>query len=541
MPHNLLLNLTQTDLDGSVEASSRFFNASSKALARWASLKTDEFDSVVIDDVSPRFSEMILSTATTGYLFPISPPVSDGNSTYFVDFIAPKVLCDESSPTVARDTIIAAVHALAYIDTNTDSFTFDMSGINFENLTYSYEEPSPSLSISRNRRDTRLEQIGYYALIPFEDSSVDEAIGFEDSGYAEGKRNELRIVIGYRAPDTEKTVSTFLTCQLWNASWTMNVSTAYNIQTVKVTRITLLNKVDVAFNSWSLPSNYNGPPLQLNLNKALYTVFFRGVAKHLLGYMGRTDSRGIKNTVRSSDIRGTVLAGSTEYAKMLRSITPIDNTSAAESHKPLRTMIEEFSENVTFNLMTDEFFRLVQPLFPAVHNPNVSPNSTRVQRPVSRVRYTNVYIYEPSNLLLAYGIAAFAALITTWIGVRAIRSNGVNYGLNASTVICTTQNPDVSARPSPGGENVCAELRLCFLDKRRGRKPHDGIAALGGRYCEDETPVRQRADEGRACACGVWRAGDGQRFAKAIGRLLLCLSAYSSSLQLAIDTSLSLA
>lgn len=310
---------------------------------------------------------------------------------------------------MARDTIIATVHALAYIDTNTDSFTFDISGINFENLTYSYEELSPSLSISSNRPDTRLEQIGYYALIPFEDSSVGDGIGFEDSGYAEGKRNESRIVIGYREPDTAKTVSTFLTCQLWNASWTMNVSTAYNIQTVKLPRITLLNKVDVAFNSWSLPSNYNGPPLQLNLNKTLYTVFFRGVAKHLLGYMGRTDSRGIKNTVRSSDIRGTVLAGSTEYAKMLRSITPIDNTSAAESHKPLRTMIEEFSENVTFNLMTDEFFRSVQPLFPAVHNPNVSPNKQhsgrtarkprpihqrlhlRTKQPPSRLRHRSIF------------------------------------------------------------------------------------------------------------------------------------------------------
>ncbi|KAL1644174.1 hypothetical protein SLS58_004454 [Diplodia intermedia] len=102
---------------------------------------------------------------------------------------------------------------------------------------------------------------------------------------------------------------------------------------------------------------------------------------------------------------------------MLINILGEDNRTLVASNKSLKDMIEEFSQNVTLNLMTDDYFSL---------------------------REITVYTYEPRNLVIAYGIAILSSFFTVCIGVYALRSNGVTYDLSVSTVICTTQNDDVS-------------------------------------------------------------------------------------------------
>lgn len=55
----------------------------------------------------------------------------------------------------------------------------------------------------------------------------------------------------------------------------------------------------------------------------------------------------------------------------------------------------------------------------------------------------NVYIYHPKNLLLAYGVALFLALIALVLGACAYVSNGVSHSNSFSSIVRATRNPDL--------------------------------------------------------------------------------------------------
>jgi hypothetical protein len=180
-----------------------------------------------------------------------------------------------------------------------------------------------------------------------------------------GAKNELNLLIADHAQPTNLTVPTFITCQMWNASWTVNMTTTNNTQTIRTTRQDLLNLVEEPLRSWG-NSAYHKENSTLNLNQALYTTFFLGIAKHLLGFVGAgrapADAYPTRDEISAlSDITQTVLADSAEYGTMMRNLSSLTSMlDQGASPKPLQVMIEEFSQNVTINLMSEDFFRYVQ-------------------------------------------------------------------------------------------------------------------------------------------------------------------------------------
>ncbi|KAL1630644.1 hypothetical protein SLS54_000515 [Diplodia seriata] len=242
----------------------------------------------------------------------------------------------ESSAKVARSTVIAAFLSQHYLGPDHDSYAFNTTGVDFGGLSY--------------MNDHVVKHIGYFGVIPFVGMDKDDATsasGFGDSGYREGVSNELWIAVA------DQRSSTFLTCDWSNVTWEVNITNSLAEQTVQVARTEFLNKANNAVMSYGVTSD------QANLSTFLYTAIFRGVAKNLLGYMGINRMEGDSTTVLSSEIQATVLSGSKEYISMVTNLLGEDNKTVVASHKSLKDMIEEFGQNVTLNLMSEDFFRLV--------------------------------------------------------------------------------------------------------------------------------------------------------------------------------------
>lgn len=65
----------------------------------------------------------------------------------------------------------------------------------------------------------------------------------------------------------------------------------------------------------------------------------------------------------------------------------------------------------------------------------------------------NVYVYDPKNLYLSYGIALFLALLAIILGALAYVSNGVSHDNSFSSIVRATRNPellDFDQRRTPG-------------------------------------------------------------------------------------------
>jgi hypothetical protein len=346
------------------------------ALSRWALLTAEGGHGdyrTTIPGPTDQFARLILSTVTTGQVFPINQPFQGADSSYSIDFIAPAVRCGKSTAEVARNTTLAAIHSQGYSSNKTDNFSFNVSGIDFKQLSFNISNPGGYNS----SYPVGILHVGYFAMIPFAGAAEDNSShiydmnhisrdlsSFDDIGYSAGNKNELNILIADHSPETNVTMPTYVTCQLWNGSWTVHIDTTNNTQTVRTTDVQLLNLAQAPLRAWG-DTAYSRENSSLNLNQALYTTFFQGVAKHLLGFVGT--SRVLADVYASevgpslmalSNIQQTVLAGSTEYLAMLQNLSnvaPIPDKGAM--HKPLGAMIEEFSQNLTLNLMTDEFFR----------------------------------------------------------------------------------------------------------------------------------------------------------------------------------------
>lgn len=289
--------------------------------------------------VAEEFKKLALSSAIFGEVFSIPRPFTDVDSSYMIDFAAPGLKCGNSSSQVARNTTIAALRSQGYSSETSshDAHFLNISAIDFQQLEYSHA-------------DTRT-QIGYFARMP---TTNDTAADF---GLANGTKNEFHVVIADRAPETNTIVPTFLTCQLWNISRTVNITTASGIQDVHVTDTKLLNKFDQSFKPL-YPEDVAHSPFATE--EVFYIAFFLSVAKNLLGFIGTTKTQNTIVSDPSASIQETVLTKSSEYVTMARNISTYYSTSSGlEVDKPLGLMIEELAQNVSLNLMTRDFFRYV--------------------------------------------------------------------------------------------------------------------------------------------------------------------------------------
>ncbi|OCL03432.1 hypothetical protein AOQ84DRAFT_419192 [Glonium stellatum] len=72
-------------------------------------------------------------------------------------------------------------------------------------------------------------------------------------------------------------------------------------------------------------------------------------------------------------------------------------------------------------------------------------------------RFQNQYLYKPKDLLIAYGISIFWALICIALGAVAINSNGGSYSNNFSTVVRVSRGPELDRLIEEGADRSGAD------------------------------------------------------------------------------------
>ncbi len=117
---------------------------------------------------------------------------------------------------------------------------------------------------------------------------------------------------------------------------------------------------------------------------------------------------------------------------------------ALARNRTIDVLIPELPSNITLSLLTNSLLSPLEPM-------NVTTTT-----PI------NIYIYEPRNVLIAYGIAVIFALLANILGIAAYLANGVSHDNNWSSMLCTTRDLHVSKL------NAHERLGALPLEKRIG-------------------------------------------------------------------------
>ncbi|MCJ1464533.1 hypothetical protein MMC07_003146 [Pseudocyphellaria aurata] len=358
------------------------------------------------------------ASAATGDIFRIAKPLPGPNMTYQIGLHIPAIKCENSSSAVARNTTAAAVIAAGAGGNSSVPFDFgalDMSLLRYDNISYGRDNRGNYFEI------TSWLSIGYFAMIPQYDERMNRPWDRDGDGYA---LNQLWIVVADH-DDVNSTNPLFLTCTLWNVSSFFNISYKDDVQSVQRENFTYVNEVEPDTHLWG--------------TNPTYTAFFRAVCDQLVGLIAVFSYEPYLYSVRNeANIKATTLAGASEFVLMMRNLSQriMQTRSRYQEdlpslNKSLSALIEELSLNSTINLLSDSSLSTL--------------TSANVTYPQPRFEYS----YEYHNLVLAYGLAIFFALLCILLGWSAIISNGMSYDFTVSSIIGTSQNPDVGHSPVP--------------------------------------------------------------------------------------------
>ncbi|MCJ1469699.1 hypothetical protein MMC07_008335 [Pseudocyphellaria aurata] len=380
-------------------------------------------------------ARIVSASAATGNIFRIAKPLPGPNMTYQIGLHIPAIKCENSSSAIARNTTVAAVIAarIAKGDQAAGSATLeDFGALDMSLLEYRNES-----------MDAGNLTIGYHTVLidqGDDDRSVDIRFLLEDAIRLSPHKNQLWIVVADH-DDHNGTKPLFLTCTLWNASSLLNISYQDDVQSVQRENFTYVNEVESNL-------GLGGP----NLGQQTYTVFFRAVCKQLTGsvlaFRTPTNAYYLNNT---ANIKATTLAGASEFESMMHNfnlLTENDREDYSSLNKPLGALIEELSVNTSINLLSDSS---LSRLTPAV---------------VTHTQSRNEYSYEYHNLVLAYGLAIFFTLLSIILGWSAVVSNGMSYEYTVSSIIGTSQNPDLAdlfRHQTPGAQPLDRQIRKTKL------------------------------------------------------------------------------
>lgn len=109
-----------------------------------------------------------------------------------------------------------------------------------------------------------------------------------------------------------------------------------------------------------------------------------------------------------------------------------------------------------------------------------SPNGTLAN--VTTAFTVNTYAYSRINLLLAYGFAFLATLLSLFVGFRAYAINGVSHSTSFSAILTTTRNPRLDELTK--GQSLGAMPLDAFVGNLRLKfgllSPENGVAMRAG-------------------------------------------------------------
>lgn len=307
------------------------------------------FGGFTLGGASSRLARIISASAASGEVFPILRPFQRANMTYQTHLYLPAIKCETSSKEVARNTTLAA--------------------IGFANVTgklgISTEDPGYS---DYDFNQYRMK-IGYFAMVP-RNNYTNETITVQtvdDLSSDDIFTNHLWIAIADQKKNressgvpTSRTIPSFFTCKLWNASLHLNTSFLENIQSLRPGNLTYLNEI----NSLEV---FNSLETVENMANTAYSAFFVQICRQLTGIVMLLFNRELDI---KSHIGETALTGALDYVAMLEYLyANLQRTSAglgasspipSPLNKPLSVLIEELSLNVSLNMLTDSSLRYLE-------------------------------------------------------------------------------------------------------------------------------------------------------------------------------------
>jgi len=335
-------------------------------------------EKVLTTGPSTRLSQMMLATASTGQLFQKPRPVSSvqgGNLTYQIETISPGIRCGLATKEEADETLVAA-----YTSMSNELYSSNITVYNSTKSQFTYtNKVSDSLYTTYH--------LYYFAMVPSPNETakhpqplpltLERSHNYQE--YNTSLANRLWIIIspGNGSSNVEPT---FLSCQLWNVSYSFNISFSSEQQTTKLTNTKYLNTVQpmMGYND-SLRNSGEGynyimdqgdtifGQFGANAARMTYTMFFLALCKQITGSIYTVNYARGNDQVADGGIQNTVLTGSTDYYSALikGQNGEYGNEPLAQgiqqTNKTLSSMIEELAANVTSNMLGSSYFRLVPP------------------------------------------------------------------------------------------------------------------------------------------------------------------------------------
>lgn len=200
-------------------------------------------------------------------------------------------------------------------------------------------------------------KIGYFAMIPQDDERMTRPWGGPDgSDDADQSTNQLWVVVADRGEDSS-TNPRFLTCKLWNASLSLNITSFDDVQSVRTENFTYINEVQSRAYWFGI---LEFPYQTADIANMMYSAFFWGICEQLTGYVVSSFTSPDWDLRNKASIKTTTLAGASEFVAMMKNLSdPYSGTPPEDLpslNRPLSALIEELS------LLTDGYLRHLTPL-----------------------------------------------------------------------------------------------------------------------------------------------------------------------------------
>lgn len=307
-------------------------------IERFAEINQLSPDAFSIKGSSMRLARIISASAASGEILSIMRPFSRPNMTYRIEPHIPVIRCENSSLAVARNTTTAAV--FSFNEGEFISGPSNFSALDMGRLEYDGDA---------------LMKIGYFAMIPLDDQGMTRSWGgpYNVSTFDQPNLNQLWVVIADQG-NNNATIPRFLTCGLWNASLSLNISFLDNIQSVRPEKFTYINEVPPRIDWFGIGSKDENPT---NIADMVYTAYFWGFCEQLTGLVVSQFEPPAWQPYIEANIKNTVLTGAVEFVAMMKNFSHGLSEASPPLNKSLSALIEELSLNVSLNMLSDSYLR----------------------------------------------------------------------------------------------------------------------------------------------------------------------------------------
>ncbi|KAG9238932.1 hypothetical protein BJ875DRAFT_415061 [Amylocarpus encephaloides] len=349
---------------------------------------------------------LAVAAASTGEILPISPPYV--NSSYNIQFYGPTVECKSAN---ARTSAMIASRVKEQMQTM-DDITQVLNGY----FAYVPDLSDPNTAAPVTDRVQQPSKGSNELWLSFKRNGT----GFSN----------------YPVPTCP--ITEYRVCQLFNASYELNLTFVDGNQTITGLPPRSLNRIDYPVTNFSEASN---------LAQHSYTAFMWVFTEQLLGTMGfyNNTQTNITTPAKYTQIRSTVqatsLLGSSDlecFFAQHHIVTDEFNVTTFTEDSPQRKQDINFAKNQTLDVLIPELAYNTTISF--MNDEVLAP---RILHPILVTTTLNIYLHSPLTLLLAYSISLTLALLANLLGAYAYLANKVAHDLSFSTLASTTTDQNL--------------------------------------------------------------------------------------------------